>query len=107
MVISNICPCGKTTVVTNLRISTTLVVQSSAFLQEEGQLAIFFNFFAPGHGKRICNSEGGVPKHAVALAALQHIKLISPYNLYKYLEENCTDMFSKTSSALHSPDWHD
>ena len=36
--------------------------RGSAFLQEQGLLAIFFNFFAPGHGKGICDSEGGVAK---------------------------------------------
>jgi len=63
--------------------------------------------FAPGHGKGLCDSEGGVSKHAVALAALHGSKLISPYDLFKYLKENCLDVSSKTTSALHSPDRRD
>jgi len=62
---------------------------------------------APGHGKGLCDSEGGVSKHAVALAALHGSKLISPYDLFKYLKENCLDVSSKTTSALHSPDRRD
>jgi len=79
----------------------------SGFLDNEGLLAIFFNYFAPGHGKGLCDSEGGVSKHAVALAALHGSKLISPYDLFKYLKENCLDVSSKTTSALHSPDRRD
>ena len=33
-------------------------VWGSAFVQQEGLLAMFFNFFAPGHGKGICDSKG-------------------------------------------------
>jgi len=101
-VVSNFCPCGLTTVVTSLRFGW-----GSAFVQQQGLLAIFFNFFAPGHGKGICDSEGGVAKHAVALAALHQVKLISPHDLYTYLKEHCVDVSSKTSSALHSPDRRD
>jgi len=101
-VVSNIYPCGRTTVVTSLRFGW-----GAAFVQQQGLLAIFFNFFAPGHGKGICDSEGGVAKHAVALAALHQVKLISPHDLYTYLKEHCVDVSSKTSSALHSPDRRD
>ena len=103
-VVSNFCPCGLTTVVTSLRFGW-----GAAFVQQQGLLAIyiFFNFFAPGHGKGICDSEGGVAKHAVALAALHQVKLISPHDLYTYLKEHCVDVSSKTSSALHSPDRRD
>ena len=31
---------------------------------------VFFNVFAPGHGKGICDSEGGIKRHAMANAAL-------------------------------------
>ena len=86
---------------------TQSLTSTMTIFQEQGQLAIVFNFFVPGHVKGICNSKGGVSKHAVALAALHHIKLISSYDLYNYLKENCADVSSKTSIALHSPDCHD
>ena len=60
-----------------------------------GLLVIFFNFFATGHGKVICDSKGGVSNHTVALAALHHIKLIGPSDLYKNLKENCADVSPK------------
>ena len=45
----------------------------SAFLQKYKLNAIFFNFFAPGHSKGICDSEGGISKHACSQAALDQI----------------------------------
>ena len=76
----------------------------SRFLRQKGLLGIFFNFFAPGHGKGICDSEGGISKHAVSDAALHGANLITPYDLYLWLRNHCTDVSSKTANALHSPD---
>ena len=66
--------------------------------------AIFFNYFAPGHGKGICDSEGGISKHAVAWAALHGEKLVTAKDLYNYLSVHGVDVMSKTAHALHSPD---
>ena len=76
----------------------------SGFLSKKGLFAIFFNFFAPGHGKGICDSEGGIAKHKVSAASLHGENLISPYDLYIYLRDNCTNVASKTCNAVHSPD---
>jgi hypothetical protein len=76
----------------------------SMFLRKFGLWGMFFNFFAPGHGKGICDSEGGISKHAVANAALHGAKLSSPYDLYVWLRENAVEVTSKTVNALHSPD---
>ena len=47
----------------------------SAFLREYKLDTIFFNYFAPGHGKGICDSEGGINKNAAASAALCGVAL--------------------------------
>ena len=79
----------------------------SIFLRKFRLSAIFFNFFAPGHGKGICDSEGGVSKHAVADAALHGAKLVSPFDLFRWLKEHCVDVGSNKYHGLHSPDKRD
>jgi hypothetical protein len=89
--------------VINSRTATSLLgVQ--CFFGNSDSLAYYFNFFAPGHGKGICDSEGGISKHAVANAALYGDKLNSPYDLYVWLKANAVEVTSKTVNALHSPD---
>jgi hypothetical protein len=46
------------------------------------------NYFAPGHGKGICDSEGGIAKHAVGNAALHGEKFKNAVDLYKWLVAN-------------------
>ena len=79
----------------------------SGFLQSRGLLALWFNYFAPGHGKGICDSEGGIAKHAVADANIHGENLLNPYQLYLFLKQHCTNVASKTCNALHSPDRRD
>ena len=50
----------------------------SAFLRKHHLDTLFFNYFVPGHGKGICDSEGGINKHAVAAAALSGVVLVTP-----------------------------
>lgn len=76
----------------------------SDFLQEKDFDAIFFNYFAPGHGKGICDSEGGIAKHAVANAALHGYKFNNALDLYNWLVEHGGIVRSKTPNATHSPD---
>ena len=76
----------------------------SAFLRKHHLDTLFFNYFAPGHGKGICDSEGGINKHAVAAAALSGVVLVTPWELYVYLSNYGVDVMSKTAHALHSPD---
>ena len=60
----------------------------------------------PGHGKGICDSKGGINKHAVKAAALSDVVLVTPWELYVYLSNNGVDVMSKTAHALHRPDLH-
>jgi hypothetical protein len=76
----------------------------SQFLEEKELNAMFINFFAPGHGKGICDSEGGIAKHAVANAALHGDKFKSALDLYKWLKKAGGQVMSKTPFATHSPD---
>ena len=76
----------------------------SEFLRKHYLSGIFFNFFAPGHGKGICDSEGGINKHAVAHAALHGTRLLSPWDLYQYLSTHGVCVMSRTANALHSPE---
>jgi len=76
----------------------------SAFLREYKLDTIFFNYFAPGHGKGICDSKGGINKNAAASAALCGVALTSAWKVYQYLSEHGVDVMSKTAHALHSPD---
>ena len=76
----------------------------SEFWRKHYLSGIFFNFFAPGHGKGICDSEGGINKHAVAHAALHGTRLLSPWDLYQYLSTHGVCVMSRTANALHSPE---
>ena len=75
----------------------------SSFLRKYYLDAIFFNYFAPGHGKGICDSEGGINKHAVAYASLCGVRLVSAKDLFNYLSIYGVDVMSKTAHALNSP----
>ena len=61
---------------------------------------IFLNYFAPGHGKGICESEGGINKNATASAALCGVALTLPWKVYQYLSQHRVDAISKTAHAL-------
>ena len=76
----------------------------SRYLESKELLALFVNYFAPGHGKGICDSEGGIAKHAVANAALHGEKFRSAIDLYRWLVANGGEVQSKTPLATHSPD---
>ena len=76
----------------------------SYFLRNFHLDTIFFNYFVPGHGKDICDSEGGISKHAVACAALHGEKLVTGKDLYNYLSVHGVDKMCKTAHALHSPE---
>jgi hypothetical protein len=60
----------------------------SRFVESKELQALFVNYFAPGHGKGICDSEGGIAKHAVANAALHGEKFRTALDLYNWLVVN-------------------
>ena len=76
----------------------------SKYTEEQNLDAMFINFFAPGHGKGICDSEGGIAKHAVANAALHGDKFKNALDLYRWLKKEGGQVMSKTPLATHSPD---
>ena len=68
----------------------------SRFLSAQKLEFISMNYFAPGHGKGICDSEGGIAKHAVGNAALHDEKFRNAVDLYKWLVANGGVVQSKT-----------
>ena len=68
MVESSTCHFGLTIVGISLSASTTLV-EALVPCQKRSSSNIVFNYFAPGHGKGICDSEGGILKHKVSAAS--------------------------------------
>ena len=93
--------CGQTTAVSSSRINSIL---DGDHLFSGNFISTFFNYFVPGHGKGMCDSEGGISKHAVAWAALHGEKPVTTKDLYNYLSVHGVDIMSKTAHALHSPD---
>ena len=49
-----------------------------------------YNFFATSHGKSACDGIGAVAKCTARKASLQGVTILTPEQMYNYLNDNVT-----------------
>ena len=72
------------------------------FRRRAGLSFISYLYFAAGHGKGICDSEGGHVKGKLSKALLAGENLRTSQELYEYLLQNGTDVSHRTCGECNT-----
>jgi hypothetical protein len=73
----------------------------SHFVTKQGLLWLAYNYFAAGHGKGMCDSEGGNSKQQLSKAILSGVNLRTSKELFKYLKKHCCDVGHRTAGGIY------